>query len=139
MADNGQFTADKQPKKRGRPRGSRNKLSLVIDKYRHTFVEMAFLNAMNPNHEQQLHWAGIVAKVMPTQRSTMPTYTITSSGDIKTDAQTITQAMNDGIISPDVAQAALAVCRDTCTIVELEDLERTIDKILLERKEQGLI
>lgn len=133
MANKGQFTADNQPKKRGRPKGTRSKLNQIIDSKRPELIDLAFSNAMNQEHEHQLGWAGICAKLCPPPRTTMPTFQITSTGNIKEDAKVIAQAMNNGEISPDQAQAALAVCRDSVTIVEIQDIETLLDKLLAER------
>jgi len=129
----GQFTANNQPKKRGRPRGAVNKTTAIVNQLRPELVQLAFANAMNPDHEHALGWANICCKLCPPSRTTLPTYTIKSNGDAKQDAKLITQAMNDGEISADVAQSALAACRDSVTLLEIESLEETLNRILAER------
>jgi hypothetical protein len=133
MKNKGQFSANNQPKKRGRPKGSVNKVTAVFNKYRPEFVELAYKNALNPENDNQLGWAGIVAKIQPAHRTIMPSIEIESTGNIKNDAKLVTQAMLKGDISPDQAQTALAVCRDSATLFEVEELEKLLDRLLAEK------
>jgi hypothetical protein len=127
------FSSTNQPKSKGRKAGTVNKMTQLLRDNGEKFIVTAFKHALDDKHPQQTHWANVCAKLLPTPRSSMQPFVVAATGDHKADAKLITQAMLSGAIPADVAQASIATIRDSVTLVELEDLEKLLDRLLAEK------